>query len=176
MRSSYQLLRKEIASDYDSLDAMHEMYSWIPNSACVRPSADGLLKKNSTIADILDRYVSLSDYIMDVVFHAPLSQDPFSGKQISLASTNHRAVMSSDCVFAPNEFPYGLEKGHHYILWYPPGKHPITRDEISEEIMRALKRICNDKDFDFCWYENPKMTIPEIFHVQVFWIYLDDIA
>ena len=172
---TYQALHREIPSDYDTLDAMHEMYSWVPSAASVRPSADGLLKKNSNIITILEQYVSLADYIMDTVFHLPIETDPFTGKLMSFVATNTQSSQSKTCVFAPNEYPYGMEKGHHYIMWYPPGKDPSSREAINSDISNALAQLCDEKKFDFCWYENPKMTIPEIFHVQVFWVYLDDL-
>jgi hypothetical protein len=28
---------------------------------------------------------------------------------------------------------------------------------------------CQQQRFRFVWYENPKMTVPDVYHVQVFW-------
>ena len=51
-------------------------------------------------------------------------------------------------------------------MWYtytPPD------EEITRDIDEAIKEIVNHDNYKFVWYVNPKMTIPEVFHVQVFW-------
>ena len=41
--------------------------------------------------------------------------------------------------------------------------------KINQDIYESLFALLGDKNFEFIWYENPKMTIPEIYHLQVFW-------
>jgi hypothetical protein len=53
-----------------------------------------------------------------------------------------------------------------YTYWPPE----ISEDDINRDIDAAIgTRLGKSADFDFIWYENPKMTIPGIYHVQVFW-------
>ena len=35
---------------------------------------------------------------------------------------------------------------------------------------RGIYNIIKSDNYSFIWYENPKMTIEDIYHVQVFWI------
>jgi hypothetical protein len=53
--------------------------------------------------------------------------------------------------------------------WYNYGPPNITDEEITGHISKAMKTRLKHERFEFVWYQNPKMTIPEIFHVQVFW-------
>jgi len=52
-------------------------------------------------------------------------------------------------------------------MWYT--YKPETEEEISKDITEALRNLVGGDNFQFVWYENPKMTIPGLFHVQVFW-------
>jgi hypothetical protein len=68
--------------------------------------------------------------------------------------------------FAPNLFPYAVPEGtRHYILWLPS---PI---EVAEETVNRYltEAVLREGGEDFVWYYNPKPTILEIYHVQVFW-------
>jgi hypothetical protein len=40
---------------------------------------------------------------------------------------------------------------------------------INKIITKNLQNITGSDNFDFAWYKNPKPTIKEFFHVQVFW-------
>ena len=62
-------------------------------------------------------------------------------------------------------------KGHHYVMWYSHNQPtPITDEIIDTDIAIALIDIVGqDVDYQFGWYENPKMSVPGIYHVQVFW-------
>lgn len=37
------------------------------------------------------------------------------------------------------------------------------------DIAEALQLRLGHGNFEFVWYLNPKMTIPDVYHVQVFW-------
>ena len=61
---------------------------------------------------------------------------------------------------------------------------PRSDEGISKDISAELNKLINSRskslnlfappaapvDFDFVWYENPKMSVPDFYHVQVFWI------
>ena len=73
-------------------------------------------------------------------------------------------------IFAPNEFPYNSD-GNHSIMWYGGiDQSQIKENEVNEDIFQNLEKQLGHVNFEFAWYENPKMTIPQIYHVQVFWI------
>ena len=76
--------------------------------------------------------------------------------------------------FEKNQFPYQLQEGSHYVLWLGPSASETmpTEGEINEHITQALTQLTGGDNFNFAWYENPKMTIPSVYHVQVFWCHL----
>jgi len=93
-------------------------------------------------------------------------------------------------VFRPNRYPYQLpcrpcgEGAHefqrqtqHWILWYLhlPGEPVADRPdaEIDCDVRCELLAVVSAQGFeafDYIWYRNPGMSVPEVFHVQVFWI------
>jgi len=58
----------------------------------------------------------------------------------------------------------------HYIMWYTCDVESLSEEEITKDIKNNIYNIINSDDYSFVWYENPKMTIKDIYHVQVFWI------
>jgi hypothetical protein len=95
--------------------------------------------------------------------------------------------------FAANRYPYQVpehspaaehpwqRRAQHWILWYfhfpweslnDPGDELIDRD-VRRELQVVLSSGLSSKSFDradYIWYRNPGMSVPEVFHVQVFWI------
>jgi hypothetical protein len=60
-------------------------------------------------------------------------------------------------------------------MWYGDAQKPYaygddSTDRINADINEALTQMCEEVEFDFAWYENPAMTVPEFYHVQVFWV------
>lgn len=142
-----------------------------------------ILEKLETMESISEGWESTQDYILSTVFYKPTSVDPVTGKLVA-DITN----IEGEVRFERNEFPYQLDEGgHHYVLWLGPtaaGGLP-TEDEINTHITIALRAYTrenrprstaddrrNNDSFDFAWYENPNMTVPLVYHVQVFWQYL----
>lgn len=56
------------------------------------------------------------------------------------------------------------------IMWYSYYDETVTEDKINMDIDKNIKDIVGDEKYDYVWYINPKMTVPEVFHAQVFWI------
>lgn len=90
-------------------------------------------------------------------------------------------------VFAANRYPYQLpvrpglhelqRRAQHWIMWYfhfPEDPLPNPSDEvIDNDVRRELRATVSAAGFsraDYIWYRNPSMSVPEVFHVQVFWI------
>lgn len=98
-------------------------------------------------------------------------------------------------VFRPNSYPYQLQemtlrrdaheyqkRAHHWILWYfhfpwekvedqDPGDARIDAD-VRAAVVAEAKRA-GFECVDYIWYRNPGMSVPEMFHVQVFFIIPD---
>jgi hypothetical protein len=75
----------------------------------------------------------------------------------------------NEIAFLPNKFPYQTPpETKHWILWLYPGV--LTSDEdVALEIEKRLKELLGHNRYDFIFYENPKMTLPDVYHLQVFW-------
>lgn len=156
----------KISSHIDDLDRLQSYYKWIPNSSTVRPSPSGKEAKAQQLQLITEKYVHFADYIYHTVFEAAMSEFESDGKLRSSES-----CMKSFLVFRANQFPYCIEEGNHFILWYCSPIKLRTDEQITEDIASELRKIHRGLEvFDFAWYENPKMTVPELYHVQVFWI------
>lgn len=110
-----------------------------------------------------------------------------------LESISEGATPRPDPVFQPNMYPYQLPEreathelqrmGQHWILWYLHYPWETVADppdtSIEEDVRKevhAAAREAGFEDVDYIWYRNPGMSVPELFHVQVFWIVPEDAA
>jgi len=158
-------LRCRISSSLDSLNELHENFPFISDEYQIRPSDATLKRKESAMRDIEDNWESAQDYIISTIFFKPSSVDPFSNKLVADIKSIDGLIK-----FEKNEFPYQLQKGWHYVLWFGPSPNGVPSEEdINTHITRSLEELTNRDDFDFAWYENPKMSFPSVYHVQVFW-------
>jgi len=90
-------------------------------------------------------------------------------------------------VFRENRYPYQLPRrigssefersAQHWVLWYlhlPGDALPDPSDaEIDRDVRSGLSGALAEHGLpgaDYIWYRNPAMSVPEVFHVQVFWI------
>ncbi|CAJ1351314.1 unnamed protein product [Effrenium voratum] len=90
-------------------------------------------------------------------------------------------------VFAANRYPYQLPErpashalqraAQHWLLWYchyPWEEVPdFPDDQIDEDVRREIQLVATANGFkkvDYIWYRNPSASVPDLFHVQVFWI------
>ena len=146
---------------------MHAAAPWIPGEHQIRPSPETLELK-AVQMDTAERfYTTMSDFVWDLVFNFPTKMQP-DGKLSSGVPPGGEKKR----VFAPNEFPYQIEGGgRHYIMWYSYGPpDDLAEADVDADIAQALREeVLKHDRFEFAWYENPVMTIPGIYHVQVFW-------
>jgi hypothetical protein len=140
-----------------------------------------------TIERIGKQYASESDFLFEQIFGIALVPDA-DGK-LHAARGCAPALVKAGRVFKANLFPYDLPRGtRHWVMWYPvcfdlDALGPMGADlncwllrikpsdeAISADIELELRTELEHERFDFVWYLNPKMTVPNIFHVQVFWV------
>ncbi len=172
------MLRGLISSDITTMASLHMQHTWVPGAEHIRPSPETLDMKSATLHSISARYVSESDFILESIFGIVLSVG-VDGKLVADAGSVS-AVNESRRVFLPNQFPYVVPAGtRHWVMWYPVGPRfealgparlmqPVDA-AITANIEQDLREQLTHDRFDFVWYVNPKMTVHDIFHVQVFW-------
>lgn len=163
------LFRQEVTSDCHQLQDLHEQFAWIPGEVSIRPSDAVKAVKLETLLEVEEQWVSFSDYLLCTVFGKPKAKNG-TGKFYSA----DREASELDMVFQANDYPYDNIQSNHWILWYGSQYRPYDSSKISKDIEDKLNRHLNDDErFDFVWYENPKMSLPEFYHVHVFWIQWD---
>jgi len=154
----------QISPDLENLNKLNSIYPWIPNSKQIRPPDELKTKKEINYKNAESFYQSTKDYLYDIIFNFPTEFNS-EGKLITLNSDQLVKV------FKLNEYPYQLSSGsNHYVLWYNCQNKPYSYDQINLDIQEELSKISNN--FQYVWYENPSMSVPEIYHVQVFFIIL----
>ena len=141
-------------------------YKWIPNAETCRPSPIVKLMKDKTIREINSKWKTLEDFVLHRIFDRPYSVDE-AGK---LFVRNHYFPPCFK-LFRENEFPYNIPEGHHWVMWYGSEQQPCTNETITQDIDQSISSRINSEleMYDFAWYLNPKLTIPHLFHVHVFW-------
>lgn len=164
------LLRCNISSNKEILTSLNTVHPWIPNEDNIRPSTETLEYKRLKLLEIINNYDKFEDYILNNVFNIPTTENEITKKKCILDSM--KFDLYNEKVFKPNDFPYNIPIGNHYVMWYSTPNQPYSFDNITNDINIEIKKMLtnsNTEKYDFAWYINPKMTVPEFFHVQVFW-------
>ena len=162
------MIRNQISSDLSELNKLHTIYPWIPNENMIRPNSIELSKKNLSIALIEDDWISITDFIYHTVFNQ--KKQIFIKNFIPIIETD-----IEDFVFSKALFSYNIPTNtNHYVLWFSRIKFKdgrnVDKDFINSIINSEINKIKNSYSYDFVWYINPKPTVHNFFHVQVFFI------
>jgi hypothetical protein len=160
------MIRNRISCNKDDLTALNERYSWIPNSDTIRPTQEDLHNKLFLIEEVNKSWLSIKDYVECQFFKKPCIEK--NGIKFNKDKEN-----IDEWIFDSSKFRYNLiPDSNHYVLWNT--KYTFDKDFddaiINKQIETFLQTKLNHNNFDFAWYKNPKPSIPEYFHVQVFWI------
>ena len=145
------MIRDKIDSNIEFLNLLSSRYHWIPNNESIRPSAAELRRKIELMSSLAASGVSLTDFVRSNIFLD------------SLASW----------IFVPSSFRYNLpDDAEHYVLWnqYADFSTEFDAQVVNETINKLLRELVGSDDYDFAWYKNPKPSVSEFWHVQVFWI------
>lgn len=158
----------EIPSDLESMDRLSMHFPWLPNSACIRPTDTIQSKKKNYMQLVGREYRSIGDRVLEDIFHYQTSI--VDGRQVALSPD----VIQHQRALRPHKFPYNVREGtNHAVLWfYPTVASQLRADTITRYVREELAispDVPAGTEVEFVWYENPKMTVPQIYHVQVFW-------
>jgi len=162
--SNLNQLNCKIDSDIKTLDELNKTFNWIPSSKNIRPIKELIEKRISDYMFFDNFYSSITDQILIRYFKFPSRINRKSNKmEYNITLENVR-----EKIFLENEYPYNVPKStNHYVMWYTYNN--ISDIEITHDILYSLKHSLKHDNFEFVWYENPKMSVPEIYHIQVFW-------
>jgi hypothetical protein len=159
------MLRSRISADIKDLNKLHETHRWIPNESMIRPNEKTLEIKQQFNRYIDNMWMSPKDYILAT--HFKYETDMEDGR---IYVPN---VTQNEWNFSESMFPYNVRTGtHHYVLWNSSINyyHQFEEQKINKLIIGNLKKITESDKFKFVWYINPKPSIPELWHCQVFWV------
>jgi len=158
-------LNCEIPSGLDSLDEL-ESFGFLPGRFNCRPTPEVLAVKQQYLDEVIQYYDSVGDRVLEEIFECPVFVNPDENRL-----TARMQMDDNRRKFQVHKFPYSLPKDVlHYVMWYTQEGTTLTASDITKHIEEDIKDICGDAySYEFGWYENPKMTVLEVYHVQVFW-------
>ncbi len=110
---------------------------------------------------VMFEWNSVYDYIMYTVFNAQRRVNALA-KWTTIPNSTLKVWALEQSLF-----PYDLPAGtNHFILWHRDFdyNHGFSDEEVNHIIKNRLPA-----DSEFAWYKNPKPTVLQFWHVQVFW-------
>lgn len=159
-------LNCEIHPNIEILNAYNKLYPWIPNGSQIRPSEKNIEMKNILIDKIKREYNSMRDYILINVFNYKFNKN--KDKKYQALDYNIKLNKLEVC-----RFKYNVNDAtFHYIMWYTCDKTDLIPKEINRDIHRSIYNILGTDKFKYVYYENPKMSVPDMYHIHVFFIKL----
>jgi hypothetical protein len=159
------MIRGQISPNLDELNELHKLYSWIPNESMIRPNEHDLALKREFANYTLTRWNSYRDFVLHYYFKCPFII--LNDKYVVFEQ------IRDEWAFTKSLFRYNLPPNvNHYILWnsFNDMNSTFTNETINGLIEEYLKKIVGSDTFDYAWYLNPKPSVFELWHVQVFWI------
>lgn len=159
------MIRNRIDPNLENLDELNDKYQWVPGRENIRPCEEVINKKDKWIENLSNFYENEKQYVLSDIFNFDSYFD--SGKLVVKDFD-----IKETFVFKENMFPYNLPfNTNHYVIWYTYDETDEKR--INKDIELSLFNLLGNNKFDFVWYENPKKSLPDMNHYQVFWISLN---
>lgn len=204
------MLRRRIPSDIQHLNELNRTYKFVPNEFTCRPRPDIRAIKDDTLIEIEEKWASMADFVLFRIFGKKF--DWCDGKFV----VKDRSLPADLRLFRPNEFPYNIDEGNHWIMWYSTREPPCDEETVTRDINVMLHNMFHGSTlavedaphiafynengisesqiqflqsqqlsasspaeadevidtYDFAWYPNPKVSVPDFYHVHVFWKHL----
>ena len=153
-----------ISPEIDNLNILNRRLGWIPSGDQIRPSQVVVDKKEQDSIKFDKFYYSIKDQILIRYFKFPSKIN----RNTSRIESKILLEKIREKRFLKNEYAYNVPcETNHYVMWYT--YQDISDDNINLDIENSLYELLKHRYFEFVWYENPKMSVPDIYHVQVFW-------
>ncbi len=165
------MIRGHISSDIQDLNKLHQEYWWIPDETMIRPYQNVLEDKRTFSQHVLSTWRGFRDFILNTHFQYKMIKND-DGK---LCIADLISADEAEWELAQSLFPYAVPDGvHHSVLWnsYYDYFVAFSHTDINSILTRKLRGLLGHNNFDFAWYVNPKPSIPELWHCQVFWVEL----
>jgi hypothetical protein len=162
------MIRGRISSDIQDLNRLHAVHKWIPDETMIRPFVAVLDNKKIFSQYVLTSWASSRDFILDTHFKYRMAENEL-GLLYVMDSIDAEIA---EWVLMESLFPYAVPEGvHHSVLWnsYYDYFADFSDVVINNKITEQLRGELGHDNFDFCWYVNPKPSVPELWHCQVFW-------
>lgn len=143
-------MKGRISSELEDLNRLSATYDWIPNENTIRPTPEDLATKRRVMAEIAASWPSVKDFVVSSIFNNSTEQ----------------------WIFKPSNFRYNLPShSNHYILWNTQYDYFSIFDDhiINQQIEIMIKNITGRQAISYAWYKNPKPTVLDFWHIQVFW-------
>lgn len=168
-------LRTRVNPNIDYLTLLNLTHNWIPNHQMIRPTLEVFNKKTLLNNHINNDWSSMKDYVLYSVF----DQDPKINQEGKYYIDQTILNVNFEWVFKPAQFPYNVPtNSNHYILWNysndfftETNERFVSDEDINKIILDSIIKINENSSTDnieFIWYKNPKPSILDFFHVQVF--------
>ena len=168
-RQMIPALRKCISSNIQDLNRLHAEHWWIPDETMIRPNPKVLEGKHVFSQYVLTCWKSYRDFILDTHFKYAVA----TNDKEQLYVVDDIRCEDAEWLLMESLYPYAVSAGvHHSVLWnsYYDYFEDFSEVVINDKITGVLRGQLGHDNFDFCWYVNPKPSIPELWHCQVFWI------
>lgn len=159
------MIRGRISCDIPSLNELHSKYEWIPDETMIRPSPEGIQYKMKLLEWISQKWLSQTNYVLHTIFGVEMKENA-EHKCYAIGKPLY------EWMFTPSLFRYNVPTiSNHYVLWNSRFSFFVDFDDevINEKISEYLDGLVGKDKYDFAWYKNPKPSVVEFYHVQVFW-------
>ena len=134
------MLRCEISSDGDTLNELWQQYKWLPNAMQVRPNPEIMQVKEISMSVVQNSWLSPRDYILYKIFGKPMIVE----NEKFLVDPTDLLLNAKDRIFRANDYPYQIDEGNHWVLWYCDIKQMFDSDTITRHIDEDIRRLVDN--------------------------------
>ena len=158
-----------VPSDKEQLQLLQNVVKWTPGRDNIRPTPRVKQHKGLFDENLRKMYDCTQSYILIELFDYPCDFVPEHAGMLRVhVPRAEREQLVHRSAWEVQGFPYDLPQGtHHGVMWYTwSPADGLAVDTIDADVRAALRKQMGHARFLFVWYENPKMTVPEVYHAR----------